>query len=80
MFSGEFRDDNLFEINMSLQCEVKSLKHTIEEYKSGKRYLKIQKDHNRVVKGYRKEIKRLKKELSAAHAQAVTVREIWTDE
>lgn len=80
MFSGGFRDDNLFEINMSLQCEVKSLKRTIEEYKSGKKYLKIQEDHNRIVKGYIKEIKRLKKELSAAHAQAVTVREIWTDE
>ncbi len=80
MLSGGSRDDNLFEINMSLRCEVKSLKRTIEEYKSGKRYLKIQKDHERVAKGYRKEIERLKKELSAAHAQAVTVREIWTDE
>ncbi len=80
MFSGGYRDGNLFETNMSLRCEVKSLKRTIEEYKSGKRYLKIQKDHNRVVKGYIKEIGRLKKELSAAHAQAVAVREIWTDE
>lgn len=80
MFFGGFRDGSLFEINMALKSEVKALKHTIEEFKSGKRYLKIQKDHSRVVKGYIKEIERLKKEVSAAHAQAVTVRKIWTDE
>lgn len=80
MYCSGFRDGNLFEINMSLRYEVKSLKRTIEEYKSGKRYLKIQEDYKRVAKGYIKEIGRLKKELSAAHAQAVTVRKIWTDE
>lgn len=52
----------------------------IEEFKSGKRYLKIQEDHKRIIVGYIKEIKRLKTELAVAHAQAVTVRNIWTDE
>lgn len=56
------------------------LKRAIEEYKNGKRYLKIQKDHSRVVKGYIKEIGRLKKELCTANAQAVAVRNMWTDE
>lgn len=73
-------DGNLFETNMSLRCEIKALKRAVEEYKNGKRYLKIQKDHSRVVKGYIKEIGRLKKELCTAHAQAVTVRNMWTDE
>lgn len=72
--------DDLFEINMALRCEVKSLKRIVGEFKSGKRYLKIQEDHKRIVAGYIKEIKRLKAELAASHAQAVTVRNIWTDE
>ena len=52
--------DNLFEINMALRCEVEALRQTIKEYESGKRYLKIQKDHSRVVAGYIKEIKNSK--------------------
>ena len=72
--------DDLFEVNMSLRCEVKALKRTIEEFKSGKRYLKLQKDYHRVMAGYIKEINRLKAETAAAHIQAVKVRNIWTDE
>ena len=75
-----FRDDDIFEINMSLRCKVKSQARTIKEFKSGERYLKIQEDHRRVINGYIREIKRLKKELAGAHAQAVTVRKIWTEE
>lgn len=80
MSLGEARDGNLFETNMSLRCEIRSLKRAIEEYKNGKRYLKIQKDHSRVVKGYIKEVGRLKKELCTAHVQAVTVRNMRMDE
>ena len=77
---GGFGNEDLFEINMALRCEVKNLRRTVDEFKSGKRYLKIQEDHRRVTKGYIKEIKRLKNELAAAHAQTVNVRNIWTDE
>lgn len=72
--------DNLFEINMALRCEVKALRQTIKEYESGKRYLKIQKDHSRVVAGYIKEIKKLKAELASAHDQIVYIRNLWTDQ
>lgn len=72
--------DNLFEINMALRCRIKDLENKIEEFKSGERYLKLQKDYHRVISGYIKEINRLKKELADAHAQAVNVRNIWTDE
>ena len=72
--------DDLFEENMSLRCKVKELERTIEEFKSGKRYLKLQKDYHRVAEGYIKEINRLRSETAAAHIQAVKVRNIWTDE
>lgn len=73
-------DENLFEMNMALRCEVKNLKRIVEEYQSGKRYLKIQEDHNRVTNGYIREIKRLRKEIEEAHRQSFEVREKWTNE
>lgn len=74
------RNDDLFEINMSLRCKVKAQSRIIDEFKSGERYLKLQTDHRKVINGYIKEIKKLKSELAAAHAQAVTVRQIWMEE
>ena len=59
--------DNYFEMYMSLRCEVKALKQTVKEFKSGKRYLKLQADQHRVIAGYVKEIKKLKDELASAH-------------
>lgn len=75
-----FGDGNLFEENMALQCRLKSLKQKLDEYESGKRYLKIQEDYGRMLKGYVRENKRLKNELASAHAETVSVRRIWTDE
>lgn len=72
--------DSLFEINMMLRCEVKALEKKIGEYESGKRYIKIQKDHSRVVAGYIREVKKLRDEISSAHAETVHVREIWTEQ
>ena len=77
-FSG-FSDKNLFEMNAALQHKVRALEHAVEEYKSGRRYLKLQEDHHRVVAGYIREIKQLKKELADAHAQSIEVRKIWAD-
>ena len=37
-----FQDNDLFEINMALQCRVKDQKRIIDEFESGKRYLKLQ--------------------------------------
>ena len=75
-----FRDDDLFEINMSLRCKVKNQERIISEFESGERYIKLQNDYKKVINGYIKEISRLKHELGKAHAQAVSVRKIWTDE
>ena len=72
--------ENIFEDYMALRCVVKNQERIIEEFKSGERYLKIQSDYGRLIKGYIKEIQRLRYENSVAHSQAVTTRDIWTDE
>ena len=72
--------NDLFEINMALRYRIKDLENKIKEFKSGARYMKIQEDYRLVTAGYVKEISRLKKELADAHARAVTVRNIWTEE
>lgn len=56
------------------------MENKIEEFKSGARYLKLQKDYHRVAAGYIKEIGRLKEELADAHKQTASVRNLWTEE
>ena len=75
-----FMDDDIFEINMALQCKIKDMKRIIAEFKSGDRYLKLRKSYQKIIAGYKKEIEKLKKELADAHKQIVTVRQIWTEE
>ena len=75
-----FMQEDLFEINMELRCKVKAQKKIIEEFRSGERYLKLQKDHHKVISGYQKEIKKLRKELADTHIQAVKTRRIWMEE
>ena len=73
-------DESLFEQNMAMKCELKALRQTVDEFRSGKRYLKMQADNRRVMQGYIKEINRLRNELADAHSHAVTIRDIWTEE
>ena len=75
-----FRDADLFEQYMALRCEVKALRQSLKEFKSGKRYLKLQADHHRVIEGYIKEIKRLKRELGGAHARVISTRDTWSED
>ena len=72
--------DNLFEDYMAARCTIKALKRTIEEFKSGERYMKLQKDHRRVTNGYIKEIKQLKLEIGHANARMISIRNMWSDD
>lgn len=72
--------ENLFEDYMAARCTIKSLKRTIEEFKSGERYLKLQKDYRRVMAGYIKEIKKLKSEIGALNAETIRIRNMWSDD
>lgn len=72
--------DNLFESYMTARCLIKSQKRIIEEFKSGKRYLKLQEDYHRVCAGYIKEINRLKREVGDLNARMITNRNMLTDD
>ena len=72
--------DNLFEDYMSARCKIKALKRTIEEFESGERYMKLQKDYHRVANGYIKEIKRLKLEIGRLNARLISIRNMWSDD
>ena len=72
--------DNLFEDYMAARCRIKALERTIEEFKSGKRYIKLQKDYHRVASGYIKEIKRLKLEIGHLNAHIISIRNMWSDD
>ena len=78
--SFSLRNNDLFEENMMLKYRIKHMSQIIEEFESGERYQKIQRDHSKIVDGYIKKIKKLHSELADAHAQTVDVRHIWTDE
>ena len=72
--------DNLFEDYMAARCTIKALKRTVEEFKSGERYMKLQKDYHRVVQGYIKEIKQLKLEIGRLNAHTISIRNMWSDD
>ena len=55
--------NELYAQNFTLQCENKALWQKIDEFKNGKRYRKLQDGHERVVAGYKQEIRRLTKIL-----------------
>lgn len=65
---------------MSAQCLIKSQKRIIAEFKSGERYLKLQKDYRRVMAGYIKEIKKLKAEIGSLNARLISNRNMMTDD
>lgn len=65
---------------MSAQCLIKSQKKIIAEFKSGERYLKLQKDYRRVMAGYIKEIKKLKAEIGSLNARLISNRNMMTDD
>ena len=72
--------NDLLENYAMLQYKIKALQSKIEEFQSGKRYLKLQEDHRRVITGYIRENKKLKQELEEAHAETKRVLDIWSNQ
>lgn len=72
--------DNIFESYMAARCLIKAQKRTIEEFKSGERYLKLQKDYHLVCAGYIKEIKHLKREVGDLNARIISNRNMLTED
>ena len=61
---------------LTLECAVKALQQQLDEFKSGERYLKLQKDYRQVIADYERTIKNLKFDLSHAHSETVNVNEL----
>lgn len=68
-----------FEYTSTLQYRVKNLKHQLEAFESGEKYVKMQSEFKKQLAESDRTIKRLKSELSAARAQAVDVRNKWME-
>ena len=64
----------------TLECIVKAQQQQLEAFRSGERYMKLQKDFRRVIAGYERTIRNLKTELGKAHAETVKVRNIWFEQ
>lgn len=66
-----------FEYITSLQYEVKKLTKLIEAFRSGEKYTRMQKEFHKIIDGLKREIRSLKAELAAAHAETIRVRNQW---
>lgn len=66
-----------FEQNSAFQYQYRCLKRQVEEFQSGEKYRKMEEEYKALVRRYNRETARLKKELSDAHRETVTVRRYW---
>ena len=76
---GQYANE-LYTQNHSLQCENKALRKIVDEFKSGKRYKKLQEGHERIIAGYKQENRRLAKALAAERETTTRVRNIWFEQ
>ena len=66
-----------FEYMTNLQYEVKHLRKLVEDFRSGEKYAQMKKQYRKIIDGLKREIRNLKAELAAAHAETVSVRNKW---
>lgn len=66
-----------FEYMTSLQYEVKNLRQLVKSFQSGERYLQMEKEYRRIINELEHQIRHLKAELAASHAETVSVRNKW---
>lgn len=66
-----------FEYMTKLQYEVKKLKKLAESFRSGEKYIQLEKAYQKIIDGLKREIRQLKAELAAAHAETIRVRNQW---
>ena len=64
----------------TLQCRIKALEKEIEEFKSGKRYLKLQDDYKRVIQGYQKTIEELRHQMFLLQKREEKRTDMWYDQ
>ncbi len=60
-----------------LLLQNKNLREQINAFKTGEKYIRIEKEYQKLLAAKDNEIRKLKAELAAAHAETVDVRKKW---
>lgn len=69
--------DYAFEYHSNLQYCLKAAEKQLEAFRSGEIYVRMTQKHQRAVKAYERQIRKLKRELEQAHRQIVSIRDMW---
>lgn len=68
-----------FEYITSLQYRLKAAMNELAAFKSGEKYVQMEKHFLGMIRSLESRVKALEKELAKAHAETVTVRNYWFD-
>lgn len=68
-----------FEYITTLQYRLKAVSNEVAAFKSGEKYIQMEKHYRGIIQRLESEIRALKQELAKAHAETVTVRNYWFD-
>lgn len=63
----------------SYQYRIKALEREVDAFRSGQKYVRMEEEHRKEMRFQEKIIRDLKHELSKAHAETVSVRNVWSD-
>lgn len=66
-----------FEYITSLEYRLKAANAIIKDFRSGKKYTKLEMEHKKEIRSLERQIKELKKELGQALSKIVTIRNQW---
>lgn len=66
-----------FETVSTLQYRNRALLKQVEDFESGERYVRLERENQRLICFHNREMKRMELELARAHSETVTVRRYW---
>ena len=61
------------------QYQIKALEREVEAFRSEQKYVRMEEEHRKQLRSQEKVIHDLKRELSKAHAETISVRNVWSD-
>ena len=71
--------NNSFEYITPLEYRLKAVSHEVAAFKSGEKYIQMEKYYWGIIRKLEAKIRDLEHELAKAHAETVTVRNYWFD-
>ena len=66
-----------FEYTTALEYRIKALKNELDKFKSGEKYLTMQKDSRKSIRSLERKVKERDQEISRSHQETVRVRKYW---